>query len=564
MKFKNTLFLLTGIFCVSLIISCGNVGNEPPDILDEEKEFIVEFSSDFKKEYFANERISYDGLSVKDKSTQEEIKYYNIYPTEGSRLSTVGEVTVTISLPDYKDYTFDITVKNDGTFVETINIDLYSINDFHGSFIENGSNGEIGMSKLATYLKDRKEQDGVIISAGDMWQGGVESNLTHGEIIVDAMNYIGFDSMTIGNHEFDWGFDVLEENINKMEFQMLAANAIDKRTNEAFPYFEPYTIVEKKGVKIGIVGTGAESLPTDITYSVSQHLEFTDQVETVKEYSDFLKTEENCDIVVLASHDGGSDSYGQEPIYFTELTTVSDISGEKYVDAIFLGHDHDTKSGELNDVPYAEGGSNGKGLSYINLKLEKNGDDFDVVDSVSTTIDPYSSGYFNKEDSYINSLLEKYADELAQADRVICSFSEAKSKNDILELVCDAMIAYANDPKHESILIDDQKVTAAFHNTGGVRDSAESGDFTYRDLIKVLPFDNTYCIAKLTDGQFDTWSNSSNYYKGSKGSGKYTYVATINYLADNPDYSPSEKVFNTNIVIQDIFIEYLEANDGRF
>ena len=126
------------------------------------------------------------------------------------------------------------------------------------------------------------------------------------------------------------------------------------------------------------------------------------------------------------------------------------------------------------------------------------------------------------------------------------------------------MIAYANDPKHESILIDDQKVTAAFHNTGGVRDSAESGDFTYRDLIKVLPFDNTYCIAKLTDGQFDTWNNSSNYYKGSKGSGEYTYVATINYLADNPDYSPSEEVFNTNIVIQDIFIEYLEANDGSF
>ena len=564
MKFKNTLFLLIGIFCVSLITSCRNESNEPPDIFDQEKEFIVEFSSGFKKEYFVNEKISYDGLSVKDKSTQEEIKYYNIYPTEGSRLSTVGEVPVTISLPDYKDYTFDITVKNDGTFVETINIDLYSINDFHGSFIENGSNGEIGMSKLATYLKDRKEQDGVIISAGDMWQGGVESNLTHGEIIVDAMNYIGFDSMTIGNHEFDWGFDVLEENINKMEFPMLAANAIDKRTNEALPYFEPYTIVEKKGVKIGIVGTGAESLPTDITYSVSKYLEFTNQVETVKEYSDFLKTEENCDIVVLASHDGGSDSYGQEPIYFTELTTLSDISGEKYVDAIFLGHDHDTKSGELNDVPYAEGGSNGKGLSYINLKLEKNGDDFDVVDSVSTTIDPYSSGYFNKEDSYINSLLEKYSDELAQADRVICSFSETKSKNDILELVCDAMIAYANDPKHESILIDDQKVTAAFHNTGGVRDSAESGDFTYRDLIKVLPFDNTYCIAKLTDQQFDTWNNSSNYYKGSKGSGKYTYVATINYLADNPDYSPSEKVFNTNIVIQDIFIEYLEANEGIF
>ena len=561
MKIKYLGFLVTAIFCPLLLNSCGEQESVNTNV---NKKFLVEFTNDFKNEYFINERISYDGLVVKDEQTKEEIPYYNIYPTEGSRLTTLGDITVTISLPKYDDYSFTINVKNDGSYVETTNLELYSVNDFHGSFNENRDNGEIGMSKLATFLKDKVNQEAVVLSAGDMWQGGVESNLTKGQIIIDSMNYVGFDSMTIGNHEFDWGFDTLENNIKSMEFPMLAANAIDKRTNEAFPYFEPYTIVEKKGVKIGIVGTGAESLPTDITYSVSQHLEFTDQVETVKEYSDFLKTEENCDIVVLAAHDGGSDSYGQEPIYFTELTTVSDISGEKYVDAIFLGHDHDTKSGELNDVPYAEGGSNGKGLSYINLKLEKNGDDFDVVDSVSTTIDPYSSGYFNKEDSYINSLLEKYADELAQADRVICSFSETKSKNDILDLVCDAMIAYANDPKHESILIDNQKVTAAFHNTGGVRDSAESGDFTYRDLIKVLPFDNTYCIAKLTDQQFDTWNNSSNYYKGSKGSGEYTYVATINYLADNPDYSPSEEVFNTNIVIQDIFIEYLEANDGSF
>ena len=561
MKIKYFGFVVTAIFCPLLLNSCGEQESVNTNV---NKKFLVEFTNDFKNEYFVNERISYEGLIVKDEQTKEEIPYYNIYPTEGSRLTTLGDITVTISLPKYDDYSFTINVKNDGSYVETTNLELYSVNDFHGSFNENRDNGEIGMSKLAAFLKDKVNQEAVVLSAGDMWQGGVESNLTKGQIIIDSMNYVGFDSMTVGNHEFDWGFDTLENNIKSMEFPMLAANAIDKGTNEAFPYFEPYTIVEKKGVKIGIVGTGAESLPTDITYSVSQYLEFTDQVETVKEYSDFLKSEENCDIVVLASHDGGSDSYGQEPIYFTELTTVSDISGEKYVDAIFLGHDHDTKSGELNDVPYAEGGSNGKGLSYINLKLEKNGDDFDVVDSVSTTIDPYSSGYFNKEDSYINSLLEKYADELAQADRVICSFSETKSKNDILELVCDAMIAYANDPKHESILIDDQKVTAAFHNTGGVRDSADSGDFTYRDLIKVLPFDNTYCIAKLTDGQFDTWNNSSNYYKGSKGSGKYTYVATINYLADNPDYSPSEEVFNTNIVIQDIFIEYLETNDGSF
>lgn len=566
-------FILPFLLCGALLIlpSCGETVKEDDTNLDDNKtkqKMKAVFDDGFKSYYLIGEALSYDNLRVIDARNSKTLSDYTITPEEGTIVNELGDISVEVSKDGYQSFTFDVHVVEElppeEEEPEYTTIEIYSINDFHGSFIENGDNGEIGMSKLGAYLKDRKDEESIVISAGDMWQGGVESNLTHGKIIVDAMNYIGFDAMTVGNHEFDWGFDVLEENISNMDFPMLAANAIDKRTGEEFPYFEPYTIVETKDVKVGIIGTGAESLPTDITYSVSKYLEFKGQVSTAKTYSDYLKTEEDCDLVILAAHDGASFDYGQEPIFFESLTEISGVSGERYVDAMFLGHDHDTKNGKINGVPYAEGGSNGKGVSRISFSLAKENDEYKIITSNANVISPYSSGYFNKEDSYINSLLDKYSDELAQADRVICSFSETKSKNDILELVCDAMIAYANDPKHESILIDDQKVTAAFHNTGGVRDSAESGDFTYRDLIKVLPFDNTYCIAKLTDGQFDAWNNSSNYYKGSKGSGKYTYVATINYLADNPDYSPSEEVFNTNIVIQDIFIEYLEANDGSF
>ena len=522
------------------------------------------FNDGFKANYLVGEALTYKNLRIIDARNSKTLTDYKILPEEGTVVTELGDLTITVTKENYIPLTFEVHVLEELPpeieEPEYINIDLYSINDFHGSFIENGSNGEIGMSKLATYLKDRKEQDSVIISAGDMWQGGVESNLTHGEIIVDAMNYIGFDSMTIGNHEFDWGFDVLEENINKMDFPMLAANAIDLRTNEEFPYFKPYTIVEKKDVKIGIIGTGAESLPSDITYSVSQYLKFEDQVSVTKEYSDYLKTEEDCDLVVLVAHDGASYGYGEEPVFFEELTQTSEVSEERYVDAIFLGHDHDTKNGTMNGVPYAEGGSNGKGVSHISLSLTKENDEYNIVNSFSNVINPYMSGYFNKENTYIDSLLEKYKDELAEADRVICTFYTDQTKYDILELVCEAMISYANDPKHEEILIDDEKVTAAFHNDGGVRSSVEAGEFTYRDLIKVLPFDNTYCIVKLTDDQFDTWNNGSNHFVGNKGNTEYNYVATINYLADNPDYSPSEEVFDSKIVIQDIFIEYLENN----
>ena len=554
----KTFIIFTSAISVFSITSCGNYDVD----FATQKTFKVTFSDDFKFDYMLNETISYDGLTVCDSATNEEIDTYFISPNEGMRLRTPGKVEVTISKDNYKDYTFSINVENDGTYVETKRIDLYSVNDFHGSFLENDE--EIGMSKLGAFLKKKKENGAIILSAGDMWQGGVESNLTKGKIIVDAMNEIGFDAMTVGNHEFDWGLDVLEENINLMNFPMLGANAYEVETNNRFSFFDPYTIVEKDGVKIGIIGTGAESLPSDITYSVSQHLDFKVQVPIIKEYSNILKTREGCDAVILLAHDAGCYNYEGDPYLYRELCEESPVSYEKYVDGIFLGHDHDEKYGTYYDVPYAEGGSNGEFVSHIVLELEEQDEGFVVKNGYSETISTYYSNQFIDEDENIDALLLKYADELAQADRVICNFSTFKSKDDILTLLCEAMMSYANDPKNESILIDGEKVTAAFHNEGGVRSSVSAGDFTYRDLIKTLPFDNTFCIAKLTNDQFDTWALGENCYIGAKGEGEFSYIATINYLADNPDYSPSQEMFDTHIVIQDVFIEYLEANDDNF
>ena len=559
-KFIFSLILISSFLFLS---SCDRFrpDDEPTDVNpgNEEKELELVFSDDFKFEYNLHDTLFYRGLTVKDKSSGEVIKYYSITPNEGMGLNTPGVITVTIKVDGYKDATFEITVKDDGTYVEKKTINLYSVNDFHGAFMENGS--EIGMSKLSSFLINQKENGAIILSAGDMWQGGVESNLTDGKIVVDAMNHIGFDAMTVGNHEFDWGFDILEENISDMNFPMLCANGYDKRTGERFPYFDPYTIVEKEGLKIGIIGSGAESFPSDITYSVSQYLDFRYQIPFIKEYSDYLRSEEECDAVILLAHDGGCYNYEGDPYIFEDVCEVSPLTNEKYVDGIFLGHDHDEKSGKYKDVVYAEGGSNGEYVSHIALNFEEDeNDELKLVSTSSKTIKTSSSSQFKEEDSYINSLLDKYADELSQADKVICYFPSYQSRNDILELVCEAMISYANDPKHESILIDDQEVTAAAHNTGGVRDSVSSGAFTYRDLIKVLPFDNTLCIVKLTSSQFDTWQNSGNHFIGAKGSGTYSYLATINYLGDNVDYLPRTDMFDTKVVIQDVFIEYLSEN----
>ena len=147
--FKKVLFLCFSSL-VLIATSCESELNE-----EKEKKFIVEFSDDFKTSYILNESISYDGLTVIDNVTGEETSLYNISPNEGARLRKPGKQEVIISYYGYEDFTFTVDVKDDGTYVETQQIDLYSVNDFHGSFLENGS--EIGMSKLGAFLKDQKD-----------------------------------------------------------------------------------------------------------------------------------------------------------------------------------------------------------------------------------------------------------------------------------------------------------------------------------------------------------------------------------------------------------------------
>ena len=86
-------------------------------------------------------------------------------------------------------------------------IDIYEMSDFHAMIDYDASKGYFGLSGLANFMKEKRDANGgtILVSSGDMWQGGAESNLTRGKVVQEAMRYIGFDSMSMGNHEFDWG-----------------------------------------------------------------------------------------------------------------------------------------------------------------------------------------------------------------------------------------------------------------------------------------------------------------------------------------------------------------------
>jgi hypothetical protein len=109
-------------------------------------------------------------------------------------------------------------------------LDFYSINDTHGAAEEVVDTYHAGITRLSSAYRQMQfanPEGAILLSSGDMWQGSADSNLTHGELMVNWMNLIGFESMAIGNHEFDWGTPYIESNLKVANFPFLGINIVD-------------------------------------------------------------------------------------------------------------------------------------------------------------------------------------------------------------------------------------------------------------------------------------------------------------------------------------------------
>src|SRR3989339_280114 len=162
----------------------------------------------------------------------------------------------------------------------TTSITVYHTNDVHGH-IENSA-------VLSNFLKSQKKPF-VLLDAGDIFQGTPEGDLTNGEAVIKIMNELGYDAMTVGNHEFDKGQKQLKKLIEMANFSVLGANVIDKRTRQIVKWLEPYYIKEIYGVKIGVLGLTTSAMSYLTMPEVRKGLEFQRETDVAKKYIPELK-----------------------------------------------------------------------------------------------------------------------------------------------------------------------------------------------------------------------------------------------------------------------------------
>jgi len=457
-------------------------------------------------------------------------------------------------------------------------VDILSFNDFHGNVLESGKN--IGAAKLAGVVNEYKAKAnteyGVIpVSAGDLYQGTAISNLTTGKPVTAMVKDMGLEASAIGNHEFDWGVDNINTWANGGGFQFLAANIVKKGTEEKVSYAQPYKVVERNGVKIGLIGISTPETATSTLAENVKDVDFLDPVKTVAKWNKVLRETEKVDAVVVIAHAGAYQDSNTKEI----TGEAADIAKVEGVDAVIAGHNHAVVSGEVNGVPVVEGGYNGRALAKLTFTFDDSNKLLDVEPSVDVfsgkeatlPVDENVLKEVKNTKEGLNEILGKKA----------TSLEERLSHDDKNTAVTPLGVTVAETMR--KIVGTEIAVT----NGGGIRRSLEQGDVTVGDMYEILPFDNTlvtldvkgsdlYSIIEhgIAWGQFagiKVWYNpkdgkvsSIRLNDGTKiDMDKYYSVAINDFMltgGDKYDFSNAINAVNTNVVMRDAMAEEWNKN----
>ena len=276
---------------------------------------------------------------------------------------------------------------------------LYILNttDIHGSIIPydyiNDEPAEYGLVKIYSRIKEFKEKydNVVLLDCGDLLQGTPYAyyfnriDTTGIHPIIQTFNYIGYDAFAVGNHEIELGVDTYTKARDNSDFPWLSANAA---LDGEYTYFEPYTILGKGGIKIGILGLTTPGIPTMLDSTYYPGITWKDMVITAQQYAPKLR--DSVDVLIGIFHagfDAEEDKYKEE-LFGLPVANASKLVAERVpgFDVVFGGHSHRVNPRDttitLRDSTTMQmiSGAHAWGLGIAKIVLEKCNDKWQVIE----------------------------------------------------------------------------------------------------------------------------------------------------------------------------------------
>ncbi len=442
-----------------------------------------------------------------------------------------------------------------------VDLRIMATTDLHAHIMDHDyytdkQDSNIGLSRVATLIEQARaevDKDGnsknkidnsILVDNGDTIQGNPlatvfamneETKIKPGEKypVYEALDLLGYDATTLGNHEFNYGLDFLKQITDKsvMNTSVVNANVYDMDGN---PLFDQYKVInevvidengKKQTIKIGLTGF----VPPQILNWDKQHLQGKVQVEDIKTAADKvikkLKEEEKVDIVIAQAHTGtGTDDTHVE----NSENAAYQLTKVEGLDVVIAGHSHATANTTMNGVQVVQPANWGKELGVVDLKLEKKGKEWIVNDNESTVerrsvkeLTPANNPLISQNPRLLlahDATVEFINQAVGTSNGDLNTFLSLVGDNSAVELVANAQTWYVENKiaqgQTELAPYADLKILSAaapFKAGGRSFDDPtnfvdiKAGDLKIKDLSNLYIYDNTVSILKMNGAQVKEW-----------------------------------------------------------
>jgi 2',3'-cyclic-nucleotide 2'-phosphodiesterase (5'-nucleotidase family) len=352
---------------------------------------------------------------------------------------------------------------------------LYT-NDEHGwmeaTDRHGGAAGMMGLWKSNEgYMEDGHF---LILSGGDTWTGPAISTWTRGESMIEVMKTMDYDAAAIGNHEFDFGIDTLNQRITQANFPFLSANIREKATGAVPSFIIPYIVKQVNGIQVGLIGLTSTTTPLSTFPDHVKDLDFISYDDALREIVPQV-IGDGAELLIVVGH-----------ICYSEMLELVQTAADLGIDVIGGGHCHELFAENQNGVAFVQAGSNMMYYAKIDISFDIN---TDTVRSMNISTHENIGG---TPDTEVEATVSYWQNEVNQTLAQVIGYAAQDIPMDshaMFNMVTDSWLF--SFPSSEISLI----------NMGAIRQDIPAGDITLGTIVSVLPFEDYLFEVELTGAQ---------------------------------------------------------------
>jgi 2',3'-cyclic-nucleotide 2'-phosphodiesterase/3'-nucleotidase len=391
--------------------------------------------------------------------------------------------------------------------VEEMKLVILETSDIHGNMIPinyaNNEKTKNGISKIASIIKEERNSNKniILIDNGDMLQGTpltyyyAKVDKRDKNPIIDVLNFLKYDAAVIGNHEFNYGMDILNSSIKQSNFPWISANILNEDSSK--PIFgKPYIIKKfQNGLRVGVLGLTTKYIPNWENSDIIKGISFEDVVKTAEKWIGILKEKEKVDLVVVSYHGGFErDLDTGKP---TESLTGENQAYElcikvKGIDVLLTGHQHRfIENKYVNGVLVLQPGNAANAIGRVEVNLKMHNNVWKVIDKKSKLV------YCEKRESQVeieNIVKDIEKDTQNWLDKCMGNINGDMTVKDYMNIRTkdNALIEFINKVQMDSASVDISN-TALFDN----KSTGFPSKVTMRDIVSNYVYPNTLKVIRI-------------------------------------------------------------------